>query len=209
MKTLPPPETERPSRRQFDRAEALETALQLFWRHGYASTSMAMLLKAMDLTAPSLYVAFGNKEKLFVEAVDLYARTRGVKVLAPLTADLPARDAILQTLLAAAASVCAKKNPGCFASFGAINSVDQGSAPVTALRAIRDKTEQSIRERLDRAVKDRELPAATDTARLARFYYAVMGGIQLRSLDGASRSELETIARDAMEAWPGPASRRN
>jgi AcrR family transcriptional regulator len=209
MKTFPPSETERPSRRQFDRAEALETALQLFWRHGYASTSMAMLLKAMDLTAPSLYVAFGNKEKLFVEAVDLYARTRGAKVLAPLAADLPAREAILQTLLAAASAVCAKKNPGCFASFGAINSVDQGSAPVTALRAIRAKTEQAIHARLDRAVKDRELPAATDTARLARFYYAVMGGIQLRSLDGASRGELEAIAHDAMETWPGPAARRS
>ncbi len=44
--TLP---TERPSRRQFDREKALDTALELFWRHGYEATSMAMLLKAMGL----------------------------------------------------------------------------------------------------------------------------------------------------------------
>src|ERR1700712_1125685 len=45
-------------RRRFDRDEALETAMKLFWRHGYESTSMSDLLKAMGLTAPSLYSAF-------------------------------------------------------------------------------------------------------------------------------------------------------
>src|SRR4029077_456124 len=102
MKTPPAVESERPSRRQFDRAVALDTAVDLFWRHGYEATSMAMLLKAMNLTAPSLYAAFGNKEQLFTEAVGRYAEDFGSKVLAPLTAPITARDAIEQMLRVAA-----------------------------------------------------------------------------------------------------------
>ena len=59
-----------------------------------------------------------------------------------------------------------------------------------------------IRERLKRAVDERELPSSVDAARLARFFFAVFGGILLRSLDGYSRADLEAVARDAMLAWP-------
>jgi len=203
MKTPLPVPTERPSRRQFDRTKALDTAMLLFWRHGYEATSMAMLLKAMGLTAPSLYVAFGNKEQLFREAVEHYGRVYGEKVLAPLSSELPARDAIEQTLLRAVETVSCAKNPaGCLLSFGAINSADHTSETATLLRNVRADVERRIRERLERAVKERALPPSTDTARLARFFHAILGGIQLRSLDGASHAELEAIAQDALKNWP-------
>jgi TetR/AcrR family transcriptional regulator, copper-responsive repressor len=209
MKTPKPP-PERPTRRQFDRSEALDIAVELFWRHGYEATSMAMLLEAMDLTAPSLYAAFGNKEQLFHAAVERYSQTRGAKVLAPLNEAPTARQAIEQMLLNSAAMVSSSKNPhGCLASFGAINVSNQSSSPVALLQAMRANIGKKIRERLDRAVAEREIPSTADTARLARFYHAILGGIQLRSLDGASRAELELIAQDAMTAWPAaPATRR-
>jgi TetR/AcrR family transcriptional regulator, copper-responsive repressor len=209
MRTISRLPTERPSRRQFDRTKALDTATRLFWRHGYEATSMAMLLKAMGLTAPSLYVAFGNKERLFREAVQHYGQVYGEKVLAPLAADLPAREAIEQMLLRAAATVSSTKNPaGCLLSFGAINSPDHESSPVTLLQTLRADMGRRIRERLERAVEERELSSSVDPARLARFYHATLGGIQLRSLDRATRAELEAVARDAMLAWPAAAVRR-
>ena len=201
--------TERPSRRQFDREEALATAMELFWRHGYEATSMAMLLKAMGLTAPSLYAAFGNKEKLFAEAVEHYARNFGSKVIAPLSAPISAREAMEQVLLIAASRTdAAKTPPGCFISFGAVNSADHKSAPVTLLRSMRAAMARRLRDRFQKAVETGELPSSVDTARLARFYYAVFGGIMLRALDGYSRSELEAVAHDSMLAWPGAPARR-
>lgn len=198
-----------PSRRQFDRDEALDAAVALFWRHGYEATSMAMLLKAMELTAPSLYATFGNKEKLFQAAVERYSQTYGAKVLAPLDASISGREAIEQMLLGSAATVSSSKNPrGCLASFGAINAANHSSLPVTLLQGLRANIEQRIRQRLDRAVAERELPATVNTARLARFYHAILGGIQLRSLDGTSRAELEMIAQDALASWPGTSARR-
>ena len=203
MKMPPTAQNERPSRRQFDRAEALDTAMELFWRHGYEATSMAMLLKAMNLTAPSLYAAFGNKEQLFREAVERYTQTYGENVLAPLSAPLSAREAIEQMLLIAAKGASSRKHPpGCFISFGAVNASDHESSPVTLLQKLRADMGRRIRERLERAVDERELPSSVDSARLARFFFAVFGGILLRSLDGYSRADLEAVARDAMLAWP-------
>ena len=44
----------------------------LFWRHGYESSSVSELTDAMGITAPSLYTAFGDKKRLFLQAVDRY-----------------------------------------------------------------------------------------------------------------------------------------
>ena len=165
---------------------------------------MSMLLKALKLTAPSLYMAFGNKEHLFQEAVQHYGRKYGAQVLAPLRASGPAREAIEQTLYNSADLVASGKNPqGCLVSFGAINSADHAAAPSTLLRSIRKGVFNTFRECLQNGVRSGELPESTDTARLARYYQGILSAIQLQSLDGASTAELRALARDAMKAWPG------
>ena len=55
--------------RSFDRDHALTQALDVFWHRGYELASVAELCAAMGINPPSLYAAFGNKAKLFVEAV--------------------------------------------------------------------------------------------------------------------------------------------
>ncbi|CAM5651440.1 TetR/AcrR family transcriptional regulator OS=Streptomyces tendae OX=1932 GN=GUR47_14645 PE=4 SV=1 [Streptomyces tendae] len=58
--------------RSFDRATALEAALLAFWEHGYEATSVSDLTRVMDIGAPSLYAAFGDKRSLFEEVVQEY-----------------------------------------------------------------------------------------------------------------------------------------
>ena len=57
----------------FDRDVALRQAMLVFWRYGYESASVTDLTRAMGVTAPSLYTAFGDKKRLFLKAVRLYA----------------------------------------------------------------------------------------------------------------------------------------
>src|ERR1700710_2865629 len=58
--------------RGFDREAALQIAVKLFCKHGYEGVSIADLTTAMNISPPSLYAAFGGKEALFREALELY-----------------------------------------------------------------------------------------------------------------------------------------
>ena len=57
----------------FDRGEALKKAMHLFWEHGYQGASLKMLESTLKLRPGSLYHSFGNKDQLYIEALDLYA----------------------------------------------------------------------------------------------------------------------------------------
>ena len=60
--------------REFDRTEVLRKAIDVFWERGFDSTNLPDLLEAMGLSKSSLYETFGDKNKLFEEAIDLYLR---------------------------------------------------------------------------------------------------------------------------------------
>ena len=60
--------------REFDRTLVLRKAIQVFWTHGFDSTNLPELLEAMGLSKSSLYETFGDKNQLFEEAIDLYAK---------------------------------------------------------------------------------------------------------------------------------------
>jgi TetR/AcrR family transcriptional repressor of nem operon len=60
--------------REFDERDALVAAMQVFWLKGYVATSMADLMKAMELHKGSIYKAFGGKHQLFVSALKHYLK---------------------------------------------------------------------------------------------------------------------------------------
>ena len=57
---------------EYDPAEALDAAMQAFWRRGYQGTSMRELLDATGLSKSSFYQAFGSKEGAFEQALVQY-----------------------------------------------------------------------------------------------------------------------------------------
>ena len=61
----------------FDRNAAVETAMRLFWRHGYEGVSIGDLTKAIGVAPPSLYAAFGSKAGLYQQALTRYKETLG------------------------------------------------------------------------------------------------------------------------------------
>src|SRR6476661_2036032 len=63
--------------RSFDRDAALAAAMDVFWEKGFEATSITDLTEAMGINPPSLYSAFGDKEKLFLEAIEAYQQRRG------------------------------------------------------------------------------------------------------------------------------------
>jgi AcrR family transcriptional regulator len=65
---------------------ALEAATRCFWAHGYAGTSVGVLSRQMSMPRGSIYMQFGDKDGLFLAAIDHYATSRSAKVIAHLTA---------------------------------------------------------------------------------------------------------------------------
>ena len=61
------------AKRNFDSEEILDRVMRTFWSHGYKGTSLEDLARATGLRKGSLHNAFGNKEDLFLLALERYA----------------------------------------------------------------------------------------------------------------------------------------
>ena len=59
-------------KKEYNEDAVVEKAMNLFWRNGYASTSMQMLEKEMGINKFSIYSSFGNKHGLFLESLKCY-----------------------------------------------------------------------------------------------------------------------------------------
>lgn len=190
--------------RAFDKTQALKAALALFWRHGYEGTSIADLTKAMKINAPSLYAAFGSKEQLYREVLDLYLATNGAPVAHALSKPGAARSAVAEMLTAAARQFSRPGMPkGCLVANGALRCAEENRMATKETATIRRLSQNALRQRLERAVADGELAPRTDTAALAAFYASVVQGMSVQAVDGATREQLLMLAEYAMAAWPG------
>ncbi|MEU4969888.1 TetR/AcrR family transcriptional regulator [Streptomyces smyrnaeus] len=188
--------------RAFDRDAALERAMHVFWERGYEATTMAELTAAMGIRPPSLYAAFGSKEALFREAVELYGRTDGTVTPRALSEARTARDGIHQALRRNAVGYTEPgRPPGCMIVLAATNCTPENAGVSALLAEDRRAMESSLRERMDRGVVEGDVPDGTDTRTLASFYATVLFGLSVQAKDGASRDELLCVVEAAMAAW--------
>jgi AcrR family transcriptional regulator len=195
---------ERGRPRSFDRAAALRRAMEMFWAKGYEGTSMSDLTAAMGINSPSLYAAFGSKEALFREAVDLYGETEGTEIWSAIPEAPTAREAFERFLLATADAFTQPGKPrGCLIVLGALHASDASENVCRELREHRVRNLETLRDRLERAIEEGELPKGLDCLSVATFYASVQQGMSIQARDGASREALLAIARCAMAAWDG------
>lgn len=188
--------------REFDTGEALARAMEVFWRKGYEGASLTDLTKAMGITRPSLYAAFGNKESLFLAALDRYAEGPAHYYSEALAA--PTARAVVERLLRGAADLNAgPRNPGgCLIVQGALACGDDAAPMREALSARRAKGEAAIRNRFERAKSEGDLPADSDPSSLARYVATVIYGMAVQAAGGASRQQLRKVAETALRAFP-------
>lgn len=194
--------------RSFERDVALRRAMEVFWAKGYDGASLADLTAAMGINAPSLYAAFGSKEALFREAVALYGATEGTEIWTALPEAPTAREAIERFLYASAVSFTRPDRPaGCLVVLGALLASEANASVCRELRESRAGNVGALRERLERARAEGDLPASLDCEAVATFYATVQQGMSIQARDGASRATLLAVADCAMAAWDGLSSR--
>ena len=187
--------------RSFDREAALDRAMDVFWRKGFEATSIHDLTEAMGINPPSLYAAFGDKERLFLEAVEKYQAMHGGKC--PYAEEPTAKAAIEKLLVYSANEMTKSCNPrGCMMAMSAATCTSSSEEMRSALQERRAVSRERIKERIDRGMQEGDVPPSIDAAALADFYAAVISGMSLQARDGASRKSLLATVETAMRAWP-------
>jgi AcrR family transcriptional regulator len=188
--------------REFDPDEALERALEVFWRQGYEGTSLGDLTAAMGINRPSLYAAFGNKESLFHKALDRYADEHMAFIRTAIE-EPTARRAIETLLRGYVASVTDPRTPpGCLTVQGALASGPDAEPIRAELTARRLAGEALLRARLKRARKEGDLNNDADPADLARYINTISQGVAVQAAGGATRRQLDRVVDIALGAWP-------
>ena len=188
--------------RTFDADEALDRAMTVFWSKGYEGTSLSDLTEAMGISRPSLYAAYGNKEELFRKALERYGE--GPSAYERDALAQPTARAVAEALLRGAADV--QTDPatpaGCLAVLGTTYCAEESSPIGKTVIAFRVAGHAAIRERLERARAEGDLPAEADPAALTHYIGTVVCGMAVLAASGATRTELERVIELTMRAWP-------
>jgi len=131
--------------KNFSREGVLEKALPVFWKYGFADTSLQELEKATGVNKSGLYAEFADKGELYLESLRHYTRKRQEEEF--LTAKPLGWKNIERFLKLAPYSLEGQK--GCFA----INSMNQFAVLPPAALEIVSKSRAFIKDLIARNVE--------------------------------------------------------
>jgi AcrR family transcriptional regulator len=187
--------------RGFDREEALDRAVEVFWREGYDGATVAELCRATGLNPPSLYAAFGDKARLFEAALDRYQATTG---------GFAARVLMEAPTAEAAVEACSRLRPTRWPPPAglAVPGRHRGAhlrrqdGPRSGRQPPRPQLRRHPRSHCSRRVGG-ELPPGEDVDALTRFVVSVFQGMGVQARDGATPEQLRAVAHGPWPPGPG------
>ncbi len=134
--------------RQFDEEDAIEKALELFWKKGLSETSMQDLAEATGVQRGSLYNAYGTKDALFLRAYAAYADS--FLKQARFALDAPTLQKSLSRLFDFIIDSALTGEParGCLTTKAALEGESIGDSIRASLQHLLDSLEDMVRRRL-------------------------------------------------------------
>ncbi|MFG7945510.1 TetR/AcrR family transcriptional regulator [Streptomyces cacaoi] len=195
------PRTGRP--RAFDKDRTLQRAVELFWSRGYGATSIQDLVDALAVERGSLYGAFGDKRRFYLDAVRLYWEVYERHLVAALDTVplLPALREILTHPARLDELVTDMGAPqGCLVGNTAAELVPHDSEATELVAHSYGRFTELVTEALRRAQATGEV---TDSARpeaQARLLLYVVQGLSLVSRAESDRSAAPAAVDTAIDA---------
>ncbi|HEX4067221.1 MAG TPA: helix-turn-helix domain-containing protein [Acidobacteriaceae bacterium] len=176
--------------------EALDRAVEMFWEHGYEGVDVERIARAVHVTKPALYRAFGDKSTLLLKAVERYAMTYGAPMIAAFQAEPDIHKAVTAFCEATANNATGDARSGCMMAAAVLGQSER-------VGEIRSYAAQGLAATADIFAKrfEREMKAGRLTRRLsarvrARALIDLMQGLLLRAKAGTAREELLADARN-------------
>jgi AcrR family transcriptional regulator len=191
-----------PRPRSFDEDQVMCAARDLFWKGGYAETSLDELADATGLGRGSLYGAFGDKHTLFLRTLDSYCGS----VLDSWRNTLSGADALgcLRAHVRGFAAQVAADNArrGCMlakstAERGAVDAdvVKEAQATFDAMHSILTRS-------IERAQAEGSIQRDADPAALGALLLALIRGIEALGRGGVDPHVVTLAAEQAVSLLP-------
>jgi TetR/AcrR family transcriptional repressor of nem operon len=186
--------------RRFDPAERLDRAVDAFWENGFEGSAMQALCKAMGIFPGSLYGTYGDKQRLFVQAVDRYMSTvsaEAVEILGRDASGLGALRAYFRKLIDGI--VDGKRQWGCLIT-NTIVELAQRDPEIKAKVDIHlARLETAFAGAIARAREAGEIPPETSLDNAA-FLVCVVQGLNVLAKTRPPRQRLELMVSTAVAA---------
>lgn len=193
--------------REFDEAEALDRAMEVFWKQGYENTSLNDLLEAMGIQRGSFYNTFGSKKETYLRALDRYGQfmTEGgpYTELAHQEPGLEALQRLIDRYLESVAGDSVLK--GCF--FTHASKENRGNDPEIqkAVMAGLQRMQGLIVACVEAAQRDGQLPDHVDPRGAALAFMASAWGFHVMAEAGVPLEDLKHAAQQLFGLGQVPA----
>lgn len=178
--------------RTFDEDEALLAAMNVFWAKGYDGASLKNLTKAMKISGPSMYSAFGDKRQLYLKAIDRYADVDACAPIIAFETEPDIEKAVRGFLESVIYYSSAHDNgsAGCFLSSCVIANIDEVEGVAERLEAAIEDTDVRLAARFDVEKEKGTLPEDFPSKARARLMYDMRQGYMFRGRAGWSEKLL-------------------
>jgi TetR/AcrR family transcriptional regulator, copper-responsive repressor len=192
--------------RAYEPEVALARALDVFWKEGFAATSLDDLSAATGMNRPSLYGAFGDKRELYIKSYESYRDRARQRMGEAFAKDLPLQEMLLGIYsIALDMYLSGKDGPrGCFTVMTATSEAvfDPSIRDLVTTGLI--ETDRFFARIFKRAQERGELAASADPQTLALLASGVLHTIAVRARAQVPRAELDTIVNCAVDVMCGP-----
>ena len=188
-----------PRAKEFDEAEVLDQALELFRARGFKHTSFSDLTSELGVSRQSLYDTYGDKQTLYQTALRRYLDRALDGMCRKLEDPAPVRTVLTEMFDRMVAGSCSNGSPGCLM----VNSMVElapHDADTRALAQIHAREIEGLfASRLSAAQRKGEIAKSKDPVALARFFYHTMLGLAVASRALGDRESLRDSARVALQ----------
>jgi AcrR family transcriptional regulator len=182
--------------RAYDPDLALERARDVFWDGGFAASSLDDLGEAMSMTRPSLYLAFGDKEQLYLKTLERYRDESLAGLRNALDPDRPLSECLRLVYASALSTYMAGASGarGCLLIGTAATESVSNAQVREVLGASLIAFDKAFEDRFRIAQARGELNPNMDVTALSRMASAVLHTLAVRARAGEPAAALEAIA---------------
>ena len=186
-----------PRTKDFEPQEALDVAMDLFWRKGYEAASMRELLDAMSIGRGSFYGTFGDKHALFLAALDRFREVRTSWIEEVLEeSGLEAIEEVFRRSVDGL--VESEMRRGCLLANSAVELAPHDPEVAGRISRYIGRSEDVFESALTRAREAGEISADSDLKALARFLVNTLHGLRVLARAGSDREVLDDAVSVAL-----------